>query len=109
MEATEFSVASFFLGGGYRRVLGSRSLSQDPNGVEVEVLLLRVDLQNMLAGRQAHPTLADELEGHPVASVGHEDRPRDIHAVNLHVPLAGRESAADRRFQAIGAGLRDGD
>ena len=84
-------------------------LRRDPNGVEVEVLLLRVDRENVPPCRQAHPILADELEGAPTAGVGHEDRPRDVHPIDFHVPLAGRESAADRRFQAIGPGLGDAD
>src|SRR5206468_4790438 len=39
----------------------------DPNRVQVEVLLVRNDLQDMLAGGERHACLADPLEGAPTS------------------------------------------
>src|SRR5207302_7652410 len=54
---------------------GSRG-GRDSDRVQVEVLLVREYLQNMLAGGNWHAVLADPLECVPPSGVGHDDQSR---------------------------------
>src|SRR6266480_3230958 len=66
----------------------------DPNRVQVEVLPVRNDLQDMLAGGERHACLADPLEGAPAAGVGHEDAAGDVDAIDFDVEARGRGPVA---------------
>src|SRR5205823_11872375 len=53
------------------------------------------DAQDVPARGQVHAVLAELLERSPPSSAGNSDRPGDVHAVDLGVPAAVGEFAAD--------------
>src|SRR5207302_2296788 len=71
------------------------SVLPNSNGVEVEVLLFRIDPEYMLPRTEIDAALSDKSEGVPVAGIGCENRARDVHPVNFNVEPAIGEFAAD--------------
>src|SRR5439155_25762291 len=76
-------------GGGARRLR-----RRDSDRVQVEVLLVREYLQNMLAGGNWHALLADPLECVPPSGVGHDDRSGHVLPIDFDVEGAGCERDA---------------
>src|SRR5205823_2989527 len=82
---------------------------RDSDRVQVEVLLVREYLQNMLAGGNLHALLADPLECAPRRGVGHGDRAGHILSIDFGVEGAVCERAARPDFDVVLGAGRDVD
>src|SRR5207244_2016689 len=87
-------------GSGVRTGRGSHS-----DRIQIEVLLIRNDLQDMLAGGKRHAFLADPLESAPATGVGHGNGCRYVDTVDFDVEGASGKHAARPDLDVIeGAG-----
>src|SRR5207302_7575933 len=81
----------------------------DSDRVQVEVLLVREYLQNMLAGGNWHALLADPLECVPSSGVGHDDQSGHVLPIDFDVEGAVCERAARPDFDVVLSAGRDVD
>src|SRR5215217_6810241 len=91
------------------RGLSRSRLRRNADRVEVEVLLLGVDAQDVLAGCESHAGLAQPGVGAPPSGARHGHRAGDVGAVDLDVEAAGGEFAADVGLDRVRGGRRHVD
>src|SRR5437899_3105769 len=79
------------------------------DGLEVEVLLVRIDPQDVQTHRQPHPARPHPLEGVPTPRIRNRQRASHVLSVERHAKPACTKLAADQHLDPIYSRRRDVD